>query len=429
MADLATGRVLMEKNPDLPLIPASTMKVATSSAALSTLGPDFTFVTEVLSDGAHDSSAENLYLRGSGDPYLVSEQLFALTCDVRDKGLREVRHDIVVDDSYFVPGKPLDEQERLGYRSYHAPYSALSLNFNSVKIVVNPDDRPGEAAEVVADPPSAYVKVKGNVKTVRGDRPARLHFRKKRARSGREVIRVRGVIGAKAPAKSQYLNVAAPSLYTGEVFREFLRRQGIKVGGKVRRGKVPSTAVSYVKFRSRPLGIIVYWMNKFSNNFMAEQLGLALGAAVHGAPGTREKGLAVIRNHLLSLGVEKNCFRLAEASGLSRNNRLSSSALVRVLYSAAHRFSYYAEFASSLGVAGLDGTLRHRFTDAGVKGRIRAKTGNLRGVNALAGYGVSHDGKVFVFAVLVNSRKNGVGFVKYGERIVRAILDLPMGSQ
>ena len=118
----------------------------------------------------------------------------------------------------------------------------------------------------------------------------------------------------------------------------------------------------------------------------------------------------------------------AEASGLSRNNRLSSSALVRVLFTAAHRFSYYAEFASSLGVAGVDGTLKDRFTEARVKGRIRAKTGNLRGVNALAGYGVSRDGKVFVFAVLVNSRRNGVGFIDHGERIVRAILDMPMGK-
>lgn len=428
VVDLATGRVLMEKNPDLPLVPASTMKVATSSAALSTLGPGFTFPTEVLADGARGSSVKNLYLKGSGDPYLVTEQLFALTREVRDKGLKEVRHDIVVDDSYFVPGKPLDENERLGHRSYHAPYSALSLNFNSIKIVVNPGAGPGDAAEVVSDPPSAYVRVKGNVKTVRGDRPARLHFGKKRAPSGGEIIRVRGVIGANAAAKSRYLNVSAPSLYTGAVFREFLRREGITVGGKVRKGTVPSSAVSYLKFRSRPLGVIVYWLNKFSNNFMAEQLSLALGAAVHGVPGTRAKGLSVIRAHLLSLGVDKDSLRLAEASGLSRNNRLSSSALVRILFAAAHRFSYYAEFASSLGVAGVDGTLRDRFTEAGVKGRIRAKTGNLRGVNALAGYGLSRDGKVFVFAVLVNSRRNGVGFIDHGERIVRKILDVPMGK-
>ncbi|MBM3300586.1 MAG: D-alanyl-D-alanine carboxypeptidase, partial [Deltaproteobacteria bacterium] len=98
VADLESGLILMEKDPDLPLVPASTLKVVTSAAALKTLNPDFTFLTEVLADKVKDASIGNLYLRGTGDPYLVSEELFALTRGLKDKGLMRVTGDIVVDD-------------------------------------------------------------------------------------------------------------------------------------------------------------------------------------------------------------------------------------------------------------------------------------------------------------------------------------------
>jgi D-alanyl-D-alanine carboxypeptidase/D-alanyl-D-alanine-endopeptidase (penicillin-binding protein 4) len=114
VVDFETGRVLMEKNPDEPLVPASTMKVVTTAAALRTLRPDFTFVTQVFGDDVRGTSLGNIYLKGFGDPYLVSEQLFVLTRDVRDKGLQQVRGNIVVDDSYFIPDKPSTRMRNWG---------------------------------------------------------------------------------------------------------------------------------------------------------------------------------------------------------------------------------------------------------------------------------------------------------------------------
>jgi serine-type D-Ala-D-Ala carboxypeptidase/endopeptidase (penicillin-binding protein 4) len=424
VADLESGRILMEKNPDLPLIPASTMKVVTSAAALQTLKPDFTFVTEILADGIRGESVGNLFVKGSGDPYLVSEELFALTRALKDKGLQEIRGNIVVDDSYFNPEPPLDENEKLGPRSYHAPYSALSLNFNSIKTLVQPGSRPGQPAEVMLDPISEYSIVKSNVKTIKGGKPA-VEITKHVAPDDREIIRFDGTIGVEAPAWRRYVNVAEPSVYFGQVFKEFLLREGIRVNSKVVRGKVPPSAVPYYEFNSRPLGGIVYWLNKFSNNFMAEQINMAMGAKVHGAPGTREKGLSVIRKFLLSCGASEENFSLSEASGLSRNNRLSASTLVRVLLRASRDFSYNAEYMASFGVAGVDGTLKEKFTDPSVKRRLRAKTGTLRGVNALAGYGVTPSGKTFVLAIIVNSLEKGTGLIDFGDRIVRSIMDLP----
>lgn len=427
VVELATGRVLMEKNPDLPLVPASTLKAVTSAAALHTLKPDFTFVTEVLAEEVDGSSVQNLILKGRGDPYLVSEQLFALTGALRDKGLREVRGNIIVDDSYFIPGKPLDEAEDLGHRSYHAPYGALSLNFNTVKVTVLPGKSAGRSAKILVDPVCEYVVLAGSVKTVQGSSPARLNYSKESRPDGREVITVSGTIGAEAPPKSKYVNVTSPAQYTGEVFKEFLLREGIRVGGRVVHGVTPIGAAPYLAFPSRPLGSTIYWLNKFSNNFMAEQICLGLGAEVHGAPGTREKGLSVIRKYLLECGVDEGSFSLTEASGLSRGNRLSASALVKVLLVASRDFTYNAEYMASLGVAGADGTLKEKFTDPGSKRRIRAKTGTLRGVSALAGYGIWHDGKTCAFAVLVNSLRNGAGFVPYADEIMKGLLDIPLG--
>ena len=102
---------------------------------------------------------------------------------------------------------------------------------------------------------------------------------------------------------------------------------------------------------------------------------------------------------------------------------------MKVLRDVSNDFSCGPEFLASLGISGVDGTMKERFTDQKVRRRIRAKTGTLRGVNSLAGYGISPDGKAFVFAVLVNSQQKGTGFIDYGDKIIRAIMDLPLSSR
>ncbi len=428
VADFNTGKILMERASDQPLIPASTLKVVTTSTALQVLNPDFRFATEIYIDGARNGSVGNLYIRGLGDPHLVSEELFRLTRDLKDRGLAHVRGDIVVDESYFNPGKPLDENEKLGFRAYHAPYGALSLNFNSIKIIAVPSSKLGEDAQIIMDPASEYARLEGRVKTVKGSKPLQTDIDRRVTKDGHEIISVNGSIGSDAPIKGRYINMLNPGLYAGYVFKEFLLREDIRVDGSVIKGNAPKNASSYMDFYSIPLGALVYWLNKYSNNFMAEQINMAMGAQVHGAPGTREKGLAVIRKHLEACGVKEADYSISEASGLSRNNKISAAAMVKVLLNTAYDFSYNAEFMASLSVAGTDGTMKEKFTDPQFRRRLRAKTGTLRGVNALAGFGVSIDNRPFVFAALVNSNQKNPGFINYADRIMKAILQVPMKS-
>jgi len=425
VVDTQTGSILMERSPDTPLCPASTMKIVTTGAVLAHFKPDFAFVTEVLVDVMRAGTAQTIYLRGGGDPRLVSEQLFVLAKEVIDSGLEELRGDIVVDDSYYNPSPPLDEADKLGVRSYHAPYGALSLNFNSIKIMIYPGPRVGSPARVLSDPFSGYAELRSRVLTVAGEKPAHVNI-SKRAGSGGEIITVGGEIGAHAPPKKRYVNVAHPALYTGEVFKQYLMQAGVPVRGGVTRGRTSEGARLLVAFPSQPLAMNVYWLNKFSNNFMAEQMALGLGASIFGPPGTREKGLSALRQYLIACGVPEGSFQLAEASGLSRSNRISASALVKVLLSAYRDFSYAYEFVGSLSISGRDGTLKEKFLGSGLERQVRAKTGTLKGVSALAGYWHLGDGRIAAFAVLVNSQQPNAGIVDYADRIARAIFTLPL---
>ncbi len=429
VAELNSGRILMEKNPDLALTPASTLKIVTSATALSALGPDFRFITQIFTDRINGGSVGNLFVKGHGDPHLVTEELFSLVRELIDRGLTEVNGSIVVDDSFFTPDTPLDEAEELGFRSYHAPYSALSLNFNSLKIAVIPGSTPGSPSRLIMDPMSGYASLSGHVQTISGGSPLKIEISKKPATNGTEHIMVEGSIGAEAPAKGKYVNVQFPALYTGNVLKDLLIREGIKVQGNVVKGQTPSAAKLYLEHQSMPLGLIVYWLDKLSNNFMAEQICLALGAFSHGAPGTREKGLDMMRKFLIQAGAPKSSFFLADASGLSRSNKISASALVRTLAVSSQDYYTSPEFISSLGISGVDGTLREKFTDKGVRGKIRAKTGTLRGVNALAGYGLDKNGAPVVFAILVNCGQKGVGIIDYADKIMRSIFSAVLNRQ
>ncbi|MGC8605357.1 MAG: D-alanyl-D-alanine carboxypeptidase/D-alanyl-D-alanine endopeptidase [Desulfomonilaceae bacterium] len=422
LADLQTGRILMEKNPNKSLNPASTLKVITSASALTELGSNFRFLTAIYTDDIRSGSVGNLFVKGHGDPHLVTEELFALVHELIDNGLIEIRGSIVVDDSYFTPDKPLDATEDPGYRSYDALYSALSLNFNSLKITVIPGVSQSRPARLIVDPASDYATVSGRVQTVAGSQSMKIDVLKKPgANDTQEHVIVRGTIGVGALSKGKYVNIQSPAMYTGYVLKELLLKEGIKVKGGVVKGLTPPDAIPYFEHQSMPLGLIVYWLGKMSSNFMAEQICLAMGAHAFGAPGTREKGLDVMRKFLVKAGVTQENLSLVDASGLSRDNKISASALVKTLAFVSHNFYCSPEFISSLGISGVDGTLKEKFTQDNIRRRIRAKTGTLRGVNALAGFGLGKNGKPIVFAILVNSSQKGAGLINYADRVIRSI--------
>ncbi len=180
-----------------------------------------------------------------------------------------------------------------------------------------------------------------------------------------------------------------------------------------------------LSLKSPPLAAILMDMNKYSSNFIAEQIVKNLGAEVYGAPGTTAKGTAVLSDYLVSLGIPESEFRLVNGSGLTRDSRVRPTHLTAVLADMAVDPRVGHEFMASLAIGGRDGTLWARFTDEDEVDRVRGKTGTLDGVHCLAGTVEAADGEMYAFAYLVNELPGSIARArKAHDRFCGVLCDL-----
>ena len=189
------------------------------------------------------------------------------------------------------------------------------------------------------------------------------------------------------------------ALACGTVLKEILQQEGIVVNGEVSHGTVPSGAVVIATHLSPPLMDILRLMNKPSDNVIAELIFKTLGAEVKGEPGTWQKGRQVIGEFLEEMGA---AFRIVDGSGLSRYNLVTAELLVNLLVFVYNDFELMPDYVASLPIAGVDGTLKNRMKGMRAEKVLRAKTGTLSGVSALAGYTVTADGEVLAFSILIS---------------------------
>ncbi len=399
----STGAVLYERSADLPLIPASNMKVVTGAAALSVLGPDHRFETTLTTDAASTAPVldGSLYVLGSGDPSFVSEELWKLVDELRVLGITRIAGDIVLDASYFDSSSTTSDVVAQGDRAYHARTGALSLNFNSIAVHTSPGDDPGDAAVVRISPATSFVELRGDATTGRAGGRSSLSV-KRTFESGRNVVTVTGSIPVGSDRRVNYRNLDDGIGYFGTVLLEFLAGAEIEVEGVVRSGAAPEGARILAVHRSKPLSLVVRDLNKYSNNFVAEQLLKAMSARADGTPGTTGGGVRVLEEHLRAAGADSGSFMIRDGSGFSRENRLTATAIVSVIRDALSRFDVNHEFAASLSVSGTDGTLEDRMGFPGLSRAVRAKTGLLDGVTAISGIVRAFSGEDAIFSIIVN---------------------------
>jgi D-alanyl-D-alanine carboxypeptidase/D-alanyl-D-alanine-endopeptidase (penicillin-binding protein 4) len=406
------GAVLYERNPDKGLIPASNQKLLTASAALDSLGSAYQFETVISASGAPDpnGAVDTLYLRGSGDPALTSEQFWRLSADLRRGGLQRVRGDLILDDSVFdrVPWNPV--WGGVSSRAYHSPVGGVSANYGSFAVEVAPGQKAGDPALITLDPPVSYFSTVSKVVTGKPGSSARPTVDRAKLPANeegqvRDRITVKGSIAAGGEHQIVYRSVSDPLYYAGALWQMQLEANGIVVEGKVRRGAVPESAQELLVFKGFPLSEVVHRFVKFSNNSIAESLVKVLGAKSTGQPGSWGNGIAALREQLQSLGVDVTGLVLEDGSGLSRGNRVSPRTFVQTLQVADRSFAWGPELIAALPIAGLDGTLKKRAK--GASGLVRAKTGLLTGVTGLSGFVRSQDGEDLIFSILVNGYKQG----------------------
>ena len=419
---VSTAQTLYSHKAAARRIPASNVKLFTAAAALARLGPDYRFATDFYAKGkVRDGVVRgDLYLKGYGDPLFVHEKMRDLVRRLKLRGVRRITGVLVADDTFF-DKKKHGRGWRVGrsIRPYLAPHGALSLNFGLANVLVAPGDRVGGPARVNLEPPSRALRLRARVKTSR----RRLRIRLGRTRSkGMDVVQVSGSIPAGNRMKRYRVPVTDPTAFTAGAVAAELGRQGIAFKGGIRRAATPPDAKLLARNLSPPLSEVVRGLNKFSNNFVAEQVLKTMGAEAHGAPGTAEKGLRVVRDFLISSGVSAKEIVLADGSGLSRMNRASPRALATLLEAAHNDFRLRPEFMASLAVFGVDGTVKKRRRRGVDSRRVRVKTGVLNGVRAFSGYAAAKNGEILAFSVLMNGNacrpKNLTG------ELVRAMVSL-----
>ena len=192
------------------------------------------------------------------------------------------------------------------------------------------------------------------------------------------------------------------ALACGYLLKNELTEKGIEMIGDVVPGTVPLDAQTVAKHVSPPLADILKLMNKPSNNWIAELLFKTIGAEVIGEPGTWQKGRDAVNEFLEEITGEPLGHRFVDGSGLSRYNLLNAELLTKLLVYMYQNFELMPEYLASLPIAGVDGTLMNRMQGVSAENVLRAKTGTLSGVSALAGYTTTADGEVVAFGILIS---------------------------
>ena len=425
--DIETGEEVFAHNSDEEYIPASVMKVLTAAIAYRTLGPDYRFRTDIYTDGRIENGVlnGNLYIKGTGDPTLVSEKLWKVIHDLKTNGITEIKGQIIYDDSHFdgaslIPGWTKEADLESG-PAYFPPLSALSINFNTVALMVRPGDRIGDDAIVNLEYPMPFIEIEADVKTIApGSKPWMVIERTI------EEDQIRFSISGKINHGEvnpwiYYRTIPQPELLFQGLFRQLAKEQGITIRGRDRMGTVPNNVVLLTTLYSQPLRELTADMNKHSRNLIAEHLIRAVGYEYSGVA-TTEAGLDVLHDYLVDLGVPESDFDIKNGSGLSPDTKIKPSVITAVLLDLYRDPSIRHEFLASLAVNGQEGTLKWRLKDEPQHGKLRGKTGSINGVYCLGGYIRTNSGQIYAFSFLVNDIHRSVRSVREAQDIFASII-------
>jgi D-alanyl-D-alanine carboxypeptidase/D-alanyl-D-alanine-endopeptidase (penicillin-binding protein 4) len=431
VVELVSGKSLYERDADHLFIPASNMKMFTTAAALEKLGPDYIFHTTAESDALPDAQGRvwDLYLVGRGDPNLgvrtfpyayhglqqpADKFLGELADQVKARGVREVVRNLVADDSYFVwePFAPNWAADDFDW-GYGAPVSALAFNDNLLTLHVKPGAMAGDEAEVRLEPVADYYLLRNHVQT--GAKGTEKNYLLERQPGSME-LDLWGKIPVSDGEDVDTIAIANPPRLMAEQFRAALRARGIVVEGpievrhftRLEAASLPNPAppssprIVLAEHTSPPLSEAIKVVNKESENLHAEMLLRSLGHVLNNR-GSLAGGLEALNAFAAQqVGILPGETYFSDGSGLSREDLVAPHAAVKLLLYMARSPHFHAYF-DSLPVAGIDGTLAHRFLDDDVKGKIHAKTGSVEHVNTLSGYMDLPSGKRLVFSVMTNN--------------------------
>jgi D-alanyl-D-alanine carboxypeptidase/D-alanyl-D-alanine-endopeptidase (penicillin-binding protein 4) len=403
--DVTQNIPLVEFKADTSRNPASVMKLFGTAVALHELGPGYKWQTHAYADGSlkGDRLEGNLVLKGYGDPLLITEYFWRFLRHLRDRGLRHITGDLVIDESFFsiIPqdrgafdGRP--------YHAYNVLPAALLVNFHAYEFKLRPD-KSRKKIVITADPPSTTIEIQNRLKFTNG----RCRGKKFRIRAQvleglpDSAVRFSGTYPSACGSYAVLRTVSTQAPYIYGVFSALWKELGGQIDGGVKFGTVPESSRKLFAFSSPTLADVIRPMNKFSNNVMSRNLLLTLGAERLGEPGTVAKGRKAVRDWLQKAGIDTQSLVIDNGAGLSRAARTSARLMGEMLLHVYHS-PYMPEFVASLPLAAIDGTMKKRFRDKPLGGRMHIKTGLIDHVRAMGGYMLNRNGRTFVVVLLQN---------------------------
>jgi len=413
IVEVDNGHLVAERNAHMPLAPASNMKLFTTGAAVDLLHPDFEITTTLFVRGNIDPAgtlAGDVKVVGHGDPTIggrfhdgrATAVIDEWANDLKASGIKTVEGDLIfeygyMDTEYIHPTWPLDQLVNW----YEAPISAFSMQEGCVEVRVTPT-RSGKPCAVQLEPPTSYINLQSSCVTGRG-----LPFIT-RVRDSNTVL-IRGGVPVRSGPTEVFVTVENPIHYFAAVTSETLARDGIAVHGQViltpRDNRPDWRAIAQ---HSTPLSVVVYVINKKSQNHYAEQLVKIIGAEKR-RNGNWQAGTSTVTDWLIGkVGVPEGEFHQADGSGMSRDNRASASAFIHLLRY-MWRQPYREDFVSSLPYSGdPDSKFGKRLRTPPYSRQVFAKTGYIAGVVGLSGYVHGASGKIYAFSFIFNRYHVGV---------------------
>ena len=398
--DLSTGQEVFSHRSAVSMMPASVAKLVSTACSLKTLGPEYSFDTSFLAQGKVTGGTlkGRLVIRGGGDPQYVIEDLREDIERLRFvHGIDTIDGPLTFDVSYLgVEVIPMTEEfEGDAGRSFTAPLTAIPFNFNSFSVWAAPD-LDGSGVRTTLMPVGVLdLKLSGSVKLVAGATKAvSLNYDPQK-----KTATISGSLGRDADAKAIYRSVNEPYEYLYLVFKKLWTQSGGRfVKPRFEISKSPVEGRLLFARTSKSLTKLLIDINKNSLNVGAELALLAAGQKTQGAPATVAKGLKTLSDCLKEWSLDSS-IKMTNASGLSRESRLTSAALTQLLL-IGHQSFYGPEFESGLPILGADGTLKTRLLSH--KNWARLKTDTLRDVRSIAGLVRSKSGKTYAMSMIFN---------------------------
>ncbi|MEM7402975.1 MAG: D-alanyl-D-alanine carboxypeptidase/D-alanyl-D-alanine-endopeptidase [Myxococcota bacterium] len=421
VVSLVNHKTVYSKNRNQLFTPASTLKVVTAAAALYYLGAHYRFATKLLATQVNGQTGrlQDLYLVGSGDPTLTWNHLMQLANELKQRGVRVISGDVVVDDSAFdnlLWGKGWMWDDRSV--AYSAPIEAVNCNGNRLTLRIVPAQKAGKPARVLMTPPTQFVNIQTHVTTGRPTAARHISFRvmdprfpnardlKQGLQSGQTIV-LEGTLPQTGQPRTLHFAVSEPSLFTGTVLRELLQAQGIRVKGAVRRASAVPCAQQLAVHRSVSLREMLVDVLRTSNNHATEILLKTLGQhtqQTQQATGDFAGGIRAVERFLQQgAGIEPKKLHIADGSGLSRYSLMTPRQMTRLLAFMWHEFSLQPDFVGCLpALKNSQSFSKQPLSQPQHARHVRAKTGSMGAVSNLAGYMVTQQGDPLAFTIFIN---------------------------